>query len=176
TNRDYLGKAAQMLGLSNREERPQEGAPITEAEPTAPPMDGKKPIDKDEIKKATQLLKDYKAGKVNLETRIVEEERWWKQRHWDVIRGKHAIEVQANPEEARPEPTSAWMCNSIANKHADVMDNYPEPNVLPREPADEQDAQILSSILPVVFERNEYERTFSRASWYKLKHGVVDLI
>ena len=78
-----------------------------------------------------------------------------------------------NPEEERPEPTSAWMFNSIANKHADIMDNYPEPNVLPREQADEPDADTLSSILPVVFERNEYEATYSRASWYKLKHGVA---
>ena len=81
--------------------------------------------------------------------------------------------TQQSEEEARPEPTSAWMFNSIANKHADVMDNYPEPNVLPRELADEQDAKTLSSILPVVFERNEYEQTYDKAGWYKLKHGVA---
>ena len=103
----------------------------------------------------------------------MEEERWWKLRHWDVIRGKNTAETAKNPEEARPEPTSAWMFNSIANKHADIMDNYPEPNVLPREMADEQDADTLSSVLPVVFERNEYEQTYDKAGWYKLKHGVV---
>lgn len=125
------------------------------------------------IAKATQTLKDYKDGKSNLESRIVEEERWWKLRHWDVIRGKSAAETQKSAAEARPEPTSAWMFNSIANKHADIMDNYPEPNVLPREQADEGDAQNLSSVLPVIFERNEYEQTYDKAAWYKLKHGVA---
>lgn len=131
------------------------------------------PIDKKAVQEAIQTLKDYKDGKANLEARIVEEERWWKLRHWDVIRSKNAAETRQNPEEARPEPTSAWLFNSIANKHADIMDNYPEPNVLPRERQDEADADTLSSILPVIFERNEYEQTYSQAAWYKLKHGVV---
>ena len=163
---DYLPAAMQKL-MGQR--RPQEG----QGEPVADGMaygDGNGPIDKKAIQEAIQTLKDYKAGKANLESRIVEEERWWKLRHWDVIRGKN----QSNdPKEVRPEPTSAWLFNSITNKHADLMDNFPEPNVLPRESQDQQDAETLSSILPVIFERNEYEETYSRASWYKLKHGVV---
>ena len=135
-----------------------------------PYNEGQQPIGKKEIQQAIQTLKDYKDGKANLETRIVEEERWWKLRHWDIIRGQKSTEMIG--EEARPEPTSAWLFNSLTNKHADIMDNYPEPNVLPREQQDEEDAQQLSSILPVVFERNEYEQTYSQAAWYKLKHGV----
>ena len=90
-----------------------------------------------------------------------------------MVRSQHGAQTQSKAEEARPEPTRAWLFNSIANKHADIMDNYPEPNVLPREQQDEQDAETLSSILPVVFERNEYEQTYDRSAWYKLKHGVA---
>jgi hypothetical protein len=54
-----------------------------------------------------------------------------------------------------------------------MMDNYPEPNVLPRSRDDEESAKIISSILPVIYERNNYEETYSDAAWYKLKHGVV---
>ena len=118
------------------------------------------------VEKATKILKDYKEGKKSLEARIVEEEQWWKLQHWDVI-GKD--DNNSN----RPQPVSAWLFNSIANKHADMMDNYPEPNVLPREEGDEQSAKVLSSILPVIYERNNYEETYSDAAWYKLKHGVV---
>ena len=160
TIKDYLPMAAQML---MKKQRPQEGMPSEGAEPF------KTTIDKRAVEKAAQTLKDYKNGKSKLESRIVEEERWWKLRHWDVIRGKE------NPQgaEARPEPTSAWLFNSITNKHADIMDNYPEPNVLPRERTDEKTAETLSSVLPVVLERNEYEHTYSQAAWYKLKHGVA---
>lgn len=167
---DYLPVAAQRIGMAlGGQQRPME-VPTEVVEPREEAerySEGKPAIGKREIERAIQTLKDYKSGKSNLEARIVEEERWWKLRHWDVIRGKNAPQGA----EERPEPTSAWMFNSIANKHADGMDNYPEPNVLPREQADEQDAETLSSILPVVFERNEYEKTYSQALWYKLKHG-----
>ena len=125
-------------------------------------------INEQVLRRAIEDLQTYKEAKRNLEARIVEEERWWALRHWDVIRGKGG---ESGPS-SRPEPTSAWLFNSLCSKHADVMDNVPEPNVLPREPQDEGDARILSSILPVIFERNHYEDTYSAAAWYKIKHGV----
>ena len=125
---------------------------------------GIKVIDKKAIEKAAKTLKEYKDGKKNFEDRIVEDEKWWKLRHWDVINDGDTTD--------RPQPASAWLFNSITAKHADMMDNFPEPNVLPRERGDEQSAKTISSILPVVYERNNYEETYSDASWYKLKHGV----
>ena len=47
-------------------------------------------INKKAIEKAAETLKKYKEGKRKLEERIVEEEQWWKLRHWDVI-GKGKI-------------------------------------------------------------------------------------
>ena len=121
-------------------------------------------IGQDEICKAREILQKYKAGKANLEARIIENEQWWKLRHWEQIRG--------NKPPKDIEPTSAWLFNSIANKHADAMDNYPEPCVLPREEGDRQDAQTLSSILPVILEQNQYEQVYSDVWWYKLKTGT----
>lgn len=166
---DYLPLAAQKLMSAMK---PQE-EPVAAQNDAVRYNEGELPVNKKTIEEAIQTLKDYKAGKANLEKRIVEEERWWKLRHWDVVRGKNGAEAQQNAEEVRPEPTSAWMFNSILNKHSDVMDNYPEPNVLPREQDDEEVAKTLSSVLPVVFERNEYEETYDRSAWYKLKHGVA---
>lgn len=170
--KDYLKDAALALGIQLPQGRPAEVETAGMVDEPVSYREGEPVIGKKEIERAIQTLKDYKAGKSNLESRIVEEERWWKLRHWEVIRGKNSAQLRGSDEE-RPEPTSAWMFNSVANKHADIMDNYPEPNVLPREQQDEQDAKTLSAILPVVFERNEYERTYSRAAWYKLKHGFA---
>lgn len=151
---DYLPAAAQkLIGKAQPEGVTEQPAATTGI------------IDKKAVEKAAETLKTYKDGKKNLEDRIVEEEKWWKLRHWDVIDNG-----ETNTE--RPEPTSAWLFNSIAAKHADMMDNFPEPNVLPREQGDEQSAKTLSSILPVVYERNNYEETYSDSAWYKLKHGV----
>lgn len=129
------------------------------------------PINSKTINDTIAVLQKYRDGKKTLDDRIVEEERWWKMRHWEVIRNQQRTENRKS-NELRPEPTSAWMFNSVANKHADLMDNYPEPNVLPREQSDEQDAQTLSKVLPVIFERSHYEQTYDDAGWYKLKHGV----
>lgn len=123
-----------------------------------------KPIGKKQIAEATARMKKYKDGKANLEKKIIANEQWWKMRHWDMIRG--------GQEKDGNEPTSAWLFNSIANKHADAMDNYPEPCVLPRAADDEAVAKALSSVLPVVLEQNDYEDTYSKVWWYKLKQGT----
>lgn len=121
------------------------------------------PIGRAQAAAALKTLKAYKAGKANLERRIVENESWWRLRHWEQIRTKRDDE---------PEPASAWLQNCIANKHADAMDNYPSPFVIPREPDDTQAASELSGILPVLLEQNDYEQVYSDMWWYKLKNGT----
>ena len=148
------------LGVQNGDDNALSGA--------VSDIESGKAIGKKELSKAVETLKKYKDGKTNLENLIVENEQWYKLRHWDVAK-KEAGEAQ---DSSRPEPTSAWLFNSLVNKHADAMDNYPEPNVLPREPGDKKDAETLSSIIPVVLERNKFEKTYSDAWWYKLKHGT----
>lgn len=141
-----------------------------------------KTIGQEDIKRATELLAKYKQGKANLETRIVDDELWWELRHWEAIRGRQGgvsatkTDAQGNPlpdGPRTPEPSSAWLFNSILNKHADAMDNYPEPVVLPRERSDEDSAKTLSSVLPVILEYNDYEQTYSDNWWEKLKHGTA---
>ena len=123
-------------------------------------------IGKEQVQKAQEILQKYKDAKASLEARIVENERWYKVRHWEVVG------AQQTGHKNDPRPTSAWLFNSLANKHADFMDNYPEPNVLPREEGDKPHAKQLSEIMPVILERNEFEQTYNDAAWYKLKQGT----
>ena len=116
----------------------------------------------DQIRAASETLKKYKQGKQNLEQRIIANEDWFKLRHWDTL-------DNANDE---VKPTSAWLFNCIANKHADAMDNYPSPNILPREAGDRQEAQMLSSIIPVILDQTEFEEVYDNVWDYKLKAGT----
>lgn len=120
-------------------------------------------ITKKEIREATSRMKKYKEGKANLERRIIENEQWWKMRHF---------QIDENGENNSKKSKSAWLFNSIANKHADAMDNYPEPCVLPRSFDDDETAKQLSSVLPVILEQNQYEQVYSDTWWYKLKQGT----
>ena len=131
-----------------------------------------------DVERGIDLLTKYKDGKSNLENRIVNDELWWELRHWEGIGQSKAKRVDKSGKEVtstppEPKPSSAWLFNTIQNKHADAMDNYPEPVVLPRERSDEQSAKTLSQILPVVEEYNHFEQVYSDNWWEKLKHGTA---
>ena len=131
-----------------------------------------------DVERGIDLLSKYKDGKSNLENRIVNDELWWELRHWEGIGQSKAKRVDKSGKEVtstppEPKPSSAWLFNTIQNKHADAMDNYPEPVVLPRERSDEQSAKTLSQILPVVQEYNHFEQVYSDNWWEKLKHGTA---
>ena len=130
---------------------------------TAAPEEGAV-IGAEEVAKATQLLQRYKTGKAALDNRIIDNELWFRMQHWK--------NYQNPMMEGKPVPSSGWLFNSIANKHADAMDNYPEPNVLPRAADDEQTAKILSKIMPVLLEQADYEQVYSDSWWRKLKQGT----
>ena len=122
------------------------------------------PIGEEQVRKAEQTLLEYKAGKERLDSRIIQNEEWWKLRHWGV--------VGRSPNPTDPYPASGWLFNVIINKHADAMDNFPEPAVLPREPSDESYANILTKVLPAVQEQADFEAVYSDVWYYKLKFGT----
>ena len=120
-------------------------------------------IGQEQVQKAMQVLQKYKAGKANLEKRVIENEQWFKLRHWACMRRGKPSQV---------EPASGWLFNCIAGKHADAMDNYPAPSVLPREESDIQEAKLLSAVLPVILEQNDFESVYHRVWDDKLKSGT----
>ena len=122
------------------------------------------PVGAAEVAAATQTLQRYKAGKAALDRRLVDNELWFRMGHWK--------NYQNPMMPGKAQPSSGWLFNSIANKHADAMDNYPEPNVLPRAADDEATARALSSVLPVVLEQADYEQVYSDCWWRKLKQGT----
>ena len=125
-------------------------------------------IGRDELRRANAILKMYRHGKLHLEQRIIDNEQFWKLRHWEQMEK----EGQGG-NSGDPQPASGWLVNCILSKHADAMDCYPSPTVLPREPDDRQEAQRLSRILPVILKKNQFKRTYSSAWWYKLKSGCA---
>ena len=121
-------------------------------------------IGPEEVAKAGEILQRYKTGKAALDKRIIENELWFRMGHWKNYQNKMM--------EGKPQPSSGWLFNSIANKHADAMDNYPEPNVLPKAADDEETARTLSKVIPAVLEQCNYEQVYSDTWWRKLKTGT----
>ncbi len=122
-------------------------------------MSEKIKITADDVRSAAETLEKYKAGKASVEARIIENEQWWKLRHYD---GRNA-----------DTSASGWLFNSVANRHADAMDNLPEVSCLPRERGDTEAARLLSQVLPVILEQNGFEDTYSECWYDKLKSGTA---
>lgn len=125
------------------------------------------PIGTEQLKKFMQVLEKYKAGKVQTENRILASENWWKLRN--TTEEQKVTNIGAD---GGFTATSGWLHNVIVSKHADAMEAYPEPNILPREEADKGEAQKLSAIVPCVLEQNAFEATYSDNMWQKLKTGT----
>ena len=135
--------------------------------PEAMKTTGVQPIGAEQLKKFTLVLQKYHSGKANTESRILASENWWKLRN--TIEEQKDTNIGAD---GGFTATSGWLHNVIVSKHADAMEAYPEPNILPREEMDKGEAQKLSAIIPCVLEQNQFETTYSDVMWQKLKTGT----
>lgn len=124
-----------------------------------------KKIGQEQLAKAMETLMKYKSGKARLDERLINNEKWWEGRAWGTM------QEQGNPLQAR-RPTM-WLFNVIMGKHADMVEAYPEPVILPREEGDEEEARMLTSVLPVILEQNDFEDVYSDQAWQKNKSGIA---
>ncbi len=115
------------------------------------------------VRLARRTLQRYKAGKANLEKKVIDAEQWYKLRSWECMRRQQPGQVK---------PVSGWLFNAIANKHATVMDSFPSPNILPREEGDRAEAAMLSAVVPVILEQNDFEAVYDAQADDKLKCGT----
>lgn len=121
----------------------------------------------EQVKKLTSILEKYKSGRTRTEQRILASENWWKLRN-----SMEEAKETAIGKDGGFNSVSGWLHNVIVSKHADAMEAYPEPNILPRESGDRAEAQKLSAIIPCVLEQNNFEDTYSHVMWQKLKTGT----
>ncbi len=141
--------------------RPKEQTEPQQSAPTEPHFTP------DKVSEVLQILHEYKDGKTTVDMKATENQEWWRLRHWNVIQGK----TEAG--KAKVEVGSAWAVNSILNKHADFMDSFPKANVLAREADDEEEAQILSKILPAIEEHTDAEQVYNTAGYDFLIDGTA---
>ena len=62
------------------------------------------PIGPQQVRQAAQILKKYKQGKQQLEQRLIDNEQFWKLRHWEQMEKEGQ---GGNPHD--PQPTSGWL-------------------------------------------------------------------
>lgn len=130
------------------------------------PMAGKR-MTEDRIRKARAIMEKYKSGKRSIDRRIQGSQRWWAGKNWEMINEK--ADVKGVEEFHR---NTRWLWNSIVGKHADGMDSYPEPIILPRSEDDKAEAKNLTDIIPVVLAQNKFRDTYSEYLWQRDIEGT----
>ena len=128
----------------------------------------KSAVDRTTVSAGIQLLQKYKAGKAVFDNTVIENDLFWRQRF-----NEYNSRLKKNDDGSVPRPSSAWLFNTVANKHADMMDSLPQPVILPRERSDEDSAKMLSSIIPVILDRSDFEKVYSDACYDKIKNGTA---
>ena len=123
-------------------------------------------VTEETVRLFSELLQRYKAGKSSTEQRIISSENWWKLRNTTEEEKEEAIRSDGFVSR------SGWLHNVIVSKHADAVEAYPEPNILPREESDVAEARQLTAIVPCVLEQNRFEQVWSDVIWQKLKTGT----
>ena len=122
---------------------------------------------KERLNSAMNTLLRYRAGKASVNRRIINAQEWWKMNNWQQIKLQYGhLSTDAAPK------STGWLWNSIVGKHADAVDSYPEPIILPRAEDDKSEAKKLSSIIPVILKMNGFEETYSQAMWQKMQEGT----
>ena len=149
------------------ERKPTEVQTAPEVQPPEAMAPTVQAIGPEQLKKFTQILKKYKSGKSQTESRIIASENWWKLRN-----STEEQKTTSIGKDGGFKSVSGWLHNVIVSKHADAMESFPEPNILPREASDKEQAQRLSDIVPCILEQNQFEETYSDAMWQKLKTGT----
>ena len=116
---------------------------------------------------ATVTLLEYMQKKSSVNKRVKSAQQWWKLKNWEQIEAQRGTQG-SNPSKSN----TGWLWNCIVGKHADMMDNFPEPIFLPREKNDKPLAKQLSEVTPVVLEMNDFEEVYSDILWQLLIEGT----
>lgn len=136
--------------------------------------DSGKPIGKEQITKALQTLRRYMSSKKAYDTRykanfdtynLMYTENADRETFQDDDGRNHYKLVDENK-------IGAQTLNVVLNKHADEMDNMPEPFLLPRAADDEDAANTLNSVIPCILDRNNFDDIYSKEKTDKIVGGA----
>lgn len=121
-------------------------------------------LSKEEISSMLAAFKSYREAKESKDRNVIENEGWFKGEHWKYISG--------NDKNAQSfKPAGSYLLNGIWHRHAEAMDNFPQPYLLEREKGDRKMAEELSKVVPLILEKNGFKSVYSDMWWYKLKQG-----
>lgn len=119
-------------------------------------------VTKDFIDEALKMFQIYKSDKENIAKRVKDDISMYRQEYAQIY----------DKEKNRTIPKTGFILSAVENKQADFGDNFPTPNLLPREPSDDFTAKTLSKILPTILDICDFKKIYKKHSRQKIKKGT----
>ena len=154
-----------MSGSKKRGKKPK-AAENQEENQDSRVMDGGPTVDQTRrdrfVEESYGLFKRYYAGTREFREQCRRNEEYWKANHW--------YDKRTRPGD--PKPTTPMIFSMVDNLHSDIMDHYPEPQILPVEPGDDDLAEELSVIVQSILDRRNFRKLYRAETRRCLKRGA----
>ena len=113
-------------------------------------------VEEAEVRRLREAFMTYRDAKRQDTARMQENEDWFEGNYW-----KH---IKKREREMELDPTTPFLFNAVWNKHADAIDNFPEPIFLEREEQDREEAARLTKIIPLAMEQGGFKEAYSQVA------------
>lgn len=141
---------------------------------TARRKTGGKRIGKEQIEKARVKLEMFKAAKGAINATIKFNEEWFRRRYQEYAgngNNGYGLTGDTVPLKKGVVSQTAWLFNSVMNFVGDASDNHPRANIIPTEAQDEEEAYLLSKVIPVELRRMGFEQVYDDNQYVKGVQG-----
>ena len=135
---------------------------------------GGKRIGKEQIEKARVKLEMFKAAKGAINATIKFNEEWFRRRYQEYAGNDYngyGLTGDTLPLRKGVVSQTAWLFNSVMNFVGDASDNHPRANIIPAEAQDEEEAYLLSKVIPVELRRMGFEQVYDDNQYVKGVQG-----
>lgn len=133
-------------------------------------------IGREQIDKAADLLTEWSRELEPFRNRIKDEEARYRRERNAATDAATAKRNAAQGVVGGADPSNAdggQLFGAVEGRIADVVEQEPSMVVIPREPSDEQTAETLSMVAPVILNRANFSAAWAEVAEDKTKHGTA---
>lgn len=116
------------------------------------------------------LFEEFKDALASKKDEIEGFEEMWRGRHWEQLKKAGEL-LDTEEERQKPHPKTPLVFSTVENMLGDLVDSYPEANLIGRSGALKEVAEIFEKALKDGYERDLYKRTYRKAGRAGFKCG-----
>lgn len=135
----------------------------------APPVERPKRMTRERLREIKATHQKYINGLMPVYERVKRCEEWYRLHNTIMENADGKVQVG---KDGGFTANSAWVFNTVTSKRADHARACPTSEFLPREPGDQQAAELMGKVAPYLLERFKWPQVWAETSTRKVKLGT----